>query len=334
MVLISVNHEIYSTFAPLITKTMKKTILLLFIVSLFTQFAAAQMALPGSLTVKSDDGSKFYLELNGRRYNDKPQAKVRIEDLPATTYDAKVVFENNARPQLSRNIMIADDRGKAQDVTYSIKKNKKGKMALNPYAASPAYGNSPRPDDCVVYCYDNPYYVVAGPGMYPPGIPYPGSYPPGPGMGNNGTVVTTTTTTTTTTTGGGNYGYPPNPNGGYYGGQNGYPVYDQPVYDPAAGPCRYAMPAADFEQAKAIVKDNSFDDTKLSTAQEIITSNCVTAVQILEITKLFAFEQTKLEFAKFAYLNCIDKNNYFKVGNALKFEHSKKELNEYIRSVK
>lgn len=320
---------------------MKKSTFLFFIVSLFTQFAVAQMAQPGNLTINSEDGSKFYLELNGRRFNDKPQAKVRIEDLPATNYDTKVIFENNARPQISKNIMIADNTGKAQDVTYTIKKNKKGKLTLSPYATAPAYQNSPRPDDCAVYCYDAPYYMIAGPGMYPqPGIPYPGTYPSGPGIGNNGTVVTTTTTTTTTV-GGGNYGYPQNPNGGYYGqngnyngGQNGYPVYGEPVYNPAAGPCRYAMPAADFEQAKATVKDNSFDDTKLSTAQEIITSNCISAVQILEITKLFAFEQTKLEFAKFAYLNCIDKNNYFKVSNALKFEHSKKELNEYIRTVK
>lgn len=337
MLLFYVNLKIIHIFEPLTNvEIMKKITLLMLVATLFSQLVNAQMAQPGILTVRSEEGLKFYLELNGERYNEKPLSIVRIEDLMDDDYDCTIIFENNSKSQIRKTVMITDDKRKAQDVTYIIKKNKKGRRGITRHTAVPVNYNAPRPENCVTYCYGNPYHIIAGPGAFPlpaipqPGVvPYPGNYPGYPAGNNGGAVVTTTTTTTTTTTGGGNYGYP-NPTGNYPG-QNGYPVYGEPVYDGSA-PCRYAMPAADFEQAKATVKDNSFDDTKLSTAQEVISTNCLSSAQILDLIKLFAFEETRLKVAKFAYGYCIDPNNYFKVSNAFKFEHSKQELNEYIRS--
>jgi hypothetical protein len=320
---------------------MKKITFLLLLFTFLTQVCIAQRASAGkgNLTFYSVDGSKFYLELNGVRYNERAQESVRIEELPNTLlYNCKIIFEDSRNSYLEKKkITIADANGKPQDVTFRIIKTRRGARTLSLYSIVPIQPNMQRPENYTTYCHDNPRQIIAGPGYSAPPVrgqngnaSYPGVRGGSP---SNGTTVTTTTTTTTTTNGS-NYGYPNQ-------GGNGYPnnSYNEPIrhqdggdnYGNIPGACRYAMPAADFEQAKATVKDNSFDDTKLSTAQEIISSNCISAAQVLELVKLFNFEATKLKLAKFAYANCIDKNNYFKVSNAFSFEHSKTELNDYIR---
>jgi hypothetical protein len=47
--------------------------------------------------------------------------------------------------------------------------------------------------------------------------------------------------------------------------------------------------------------------------------------------KLFSFEATKLEFAKYAYNKVSDKENYYLVNDAFQFESSIEELNENIK---
>jgi hypothetical protein len=45
---------------------------------------------------------------------------------------------------------------------------------------------------------------------------------------------------------------------------------------------------------------------------------------------LFDFENTKLDFAKFAYDRTYDRANYYKVNDAFEFESSIEDLNRYI----
>ncbi|MFM7683799.1 MAG: DUF4476 domain-containing protein [Bacteroidota bacterium] len=47
---------------------------------------------------------------------------------------------------------------------------------------------------------------------------------------------------------------------------------------------------------------------------------------------IFGFEETKLDFAKFAYDYCFDVNNYFLVNDAFTFDSTKDELNEYLQT--
>jgi hypothetical protein len=48
--------------------------------------------------------------------------------------------------------------------------------------------------------------------------------------------------------------------------------------------------------------------------------------------QLFTYEDSKLEFAKYAYDYTYDIDNYFMVNDAFEFETSIDELNEYIES--
>ena len=56
------------------------------------------------------------------------------------------------------------------------------------------------------------------------------------------------------------------------------------------------------------------------------------ASQVKEVMGLFSFEESKLEFAKFAYDRTTDKNNYYIVNDAFDFEASIEALDNYIKS--
>jgi hypothetical protein len=79
-----------------------------------------------------------------------------------------------------------------------------------------------------------------------------------------------------------------------------------------------------------VIKGMNFDDSKLSAAKQIASSNYLCVVQIVQICKLLSFDNTKLDFAKYAYQNCVDKNNYFQLNEVFSFDDSKKELLKYI----
>jgi hypothetical protein len=91
------------------------------------------------------------------------------------------------------------------------------------------------------------------------------------------------------------------------------------------------MSSTDFSDAKKTIVESSFDDTKLNTAKSIASANCLSADQIVQICNLFSFEESKLDFAKFAYEYCTDSKNYFKVNNVFSFSSSKDELSEFVQ---
>ena len=91
------------------------------------------------------------------------------------------------------------------------------------------------------------------------------------------------------------------------------------------------MSSSSFNSAKQTISKQSFDDTKLTTAKQILKTNCLSAAQIKEIMLLFSFEATRLELAKFANDRCVDKNNYFLLNDAFQFESSVEELNNSIK---
>ncbi len=55
--------------------------------------------------------------------------------------------------------------------------------------------------------------------------------------------------------------------------------------------------------------------------------------EVKDICMIFSFEESKLDFAKFAYTRCTDRNNYFKVTEVFSFSSSTEELNAYTSPV-
>lgn len=293
-----------------------------------------------SLTIFSEDGYKFYLVLNGQKQNTIPMTNVRIDGLSQPNYAVKILFEDPSKPEISKNVPVTDPGTSAfADVTYKIKTTKDGELKMRYFSATPVAPNYVPPPDVYVMHYGQPA-PPPPPGMggttvtqttvtqTTGGMPVGGagaSISVGGGMGGvnmninisdpNMTSTTTTTRTTTTTTSTG------------YGG-NDYD--DAPPPPPARGnTCRFPMDATSFRSAKETINKASFDETKLSTAKSVLSSNCVSTDQVVALCNLFSFEASKLDFAKFAYDRCTDRNNYFKVGNVFSFDASRTELNEY-----
>lgn len=111
-----------------------------------------------------------------------------------------------------------------------------------------------------------------------------------------------------------------------------YIVNEETVVPPMP-PMPFGMNQQDYEDAYQLISEESFDSSKLALAKQVISSNPMTASQILEICKLFSFESNKLEFAKFAYTNCVDKNKYYLLNEAFSYNSSKRELDEYIKGL-
>lgn len=150
-------------------------------------------------------------------------------------------------------------------------------------------------------------------------------------MNTNMTVSQTSTSTSTTTTSGNanNMTRPDNTP------RNNNPeIQDRNINQPKpanANGCYSAMAPDAFTSAKTSISSKSFEDTKLTTAKQIAGSNCLSSMQVKEIMGLFSFEDSRLEFAKYAYGRVVDKNNFFMVNDAFKFSSSVDDLNEFLQ---
>lgn len=107
------------------------------------------------------------------------------------------------------------------------------------------------------------------------------------------------------------------------------------IYVPGyTGPigCPIPMSANNFSSIKKTISNTDFEHTKLSTAKTIVGTSCLTTDQVIEVCRLFDFEHSKLDFAKFAYSKTYDRGNYHKVNNVFDFNHSKEELNAFVQN--
>jgi hypothetical protein len=92
----------------------------------------------------------------------------------------------------------------------------------------------------------------------------------------------------------------------------------------------YEMTDADFNQAKESLRKDWFENTRLTTARQIIDKNYFTSRQVKDLMLLFTFENNRLDIAKYAYSKTVDKGNYFIVNDALSSTSKKEELNLFI----
>lgn len=308
----------------------------------YTFLAAAGMSigalmaqLPSRITVFSEDGNPFYLIVNGIKQNDRAMTNVLVDGLTMPNYKVKVIFEDPALPAIDKMIQTVDVDGNPSEVAYRIRRNKKNELVMNVFSFTPIaqavqYNQSNVPPTMGVVNFRTSESVsntmVVGSSVTTTtttvGTPMGGGVNVdvidpvtgervnmNVGLGFGGASVTTTTTTTSQSSG--NIG--------------------QPVPQQSQG-CMYAMSSRDFESAKASIRGQSFEDNKLSTAKTIANSNCLTAEMVKDICGLFSFEESKLDFAKFAYARCTERSRYFIVNDVFSFSSSTEELNSYIAS--
>ncbi len=292
----------------------------------------AQMQTGGNLTVFSEDGDAFFLILNGEKQNDVAQTNIRIEDLPQPYYSAKIIFADKSLASISKaNLMITDADGKLMDVTYKIKKDKNNKVKLNYYSMIEVKQDFMPPANMYVRQWGQPQPQYQGGGVRQTtttttqqgtGV---GASLNMPGMNVNISIsdpddmnVSSHHQTTTATT-----------THHQVNQQSNQPTFSTPQRGCVNN---WPMNAGDFASAKKTINESSFDDTKLTTAKSIVSSNCLSTDQIVQVCNTFSFEDNKLAFAKFAYKYCTDPKNYFKVNNVFSFSSNKEELSEFTQN--
>ena len=332
---------------------MIKRILIFAIISSLGLIANAQSA---NLILFTENGENFTAILNGIRQNAKPETNVKITGLNTEFYKLKVIFDNQALGERNFNINLA----LGEETTYCIKKNNKGEYVTRFMSNVPLdQAPSTAPAQTVVVYNANPAASsnssttvthqqttttnTNGTGNSDNVNINLGINVDGMGGGINMNVSgadmaggssvqsTTTTTTTTTHTSSGNF----EDHSGHNHPNNPAPV--QVVYLPGYnGPigCPVPMSPNDFSDLKRTVDAKTFEDTKISIAKQVVSSQCLLTSQVKELLGSFTFEANKLEMAKNCYAHTYDIGNYFKINDVFTFESSTEELNEYIQSRK
>lgn len=313
------------------------------------------------LVVFSNNGEKFYLYVNGVKQNANYETNIRVTNIQQPWVKVKVVFEDNKRiPDLTKTVQFVwgAEQKKGWEFVYQIV-NKKGKYQLKPFSAAEISVQKSEGQAVLNYISEEPSTsnstnvthangspnanvsqtvtsttVVTGGGTQNPspngcvGISFNVSPTGGniqihdgiSGNVNSNTGYTTSVVSTTVVTNTSN-------SSGVSSTTTSSPANVSPKVEPSMS-C--AVTDTEFEQMKASIKAKAYEDSKLTMAKQITKSKCLKSSQVREIMKLFSYESTRLEFAKFAYNKVIDKDNYYLVNDAFQYETSIEELNESI----
>lgn len=262
-----------------------------------------------------------------------PQSDVRVEDLNQPYYNTKIRYEDKSMMDISKNnLMITDVDGIYMDVTYKIRryKNNKTKSKMNYFSAiSVASDFIPSSNVHVVHYVQPQPIIVQQLGGISQTTTITTTQNEGTSIGvcisvggvnmgvsindsmGNGAVSQTTTTTTSSSAGARH-------------GNNA-----ELTRGCSENSC---MTSGDFNAALSTIKKQNFEDTKLKTAKQVSTANCLNVDQVMQIANLCSFEDNKLEVAKFAYDYCIEPRNYFKLNCIFSFSSNGEEPSDYVQS--
>lgn len=300
-----------------------KSIMRIFLLSLMICFFAYAQ---NDLVVFAKEQEKFFVFVNGIRQNLKADNNVRITRIIHPKIHVRIKFENPFIPEFTQTVffLLNGEEKRNWEFVYYLKKNKNGKWKLTFYSAAPLNGivEPQYPSDQSIVPYHEDEWIY---------------HPPAPTQSNqpgNTPLNQTVTTTTVISSGGVN-----TQQGGVIiniGLPNAQPTQttitsstiSTSVPSLNASPC--SLSEAGFSELKKSISSKNFDNSRLEIAKQVAKTKCLKSAQVRDIMKLFSFEETRLEFAKFAYKKTIDKENYFLVNDAFQFETSVSELNDYI----
>jgi hypothetical protein len=145
------------------------------------------------------------------------------------------------------------------------------------------------------------------------------------------TTTRTTTTTTTTSAAAATARPQPTPAAPAPAPVKEPEVYRMPGYSGPIG-CGMPMSSTEFADARKSIESKSFEETKMTMAKQIGRDRCFTVDQVKSVMGTFSFEDSKLEFAKYAYDRTHDIGNYYKLNDAFTFESSVDDLNTFLES--
>ncbi|MCC9165293.1 DUF4476 domain-containing protein [Pontibacter harenae] len=109
------------------------------------------------------------------------------------------------------------------------------------------------------------------------------------------------------------------------------PINPENPYHNPNDRCRNLLTSYDMDRLIESMKSRSFESTRLSIAREALRNASILSEDLKFLLDQFEYESTRLEYAKFAYDYVCDKERFYYVYDALKFDMSVRELEEYTR---
>ncbi len=272
----------------------------------------------------SEDGYPFSLIMNGVKQNDKPQTNVEVTGLSSPSYKIKIIFEDKTKPSINKVVYTKP----GLEITYRIKKNRKGENVVRYFTENPIRETRFETDEIVEERFiddNNSKGIHIDMDVNETGINYNVDTPDGSVNVNANVDI---------------YGEDVQYSENVVEKENAYidenpdeQIYQMPGYSGKIG-CNWPMERYEFERAKNSIANKDFASDKLRLAKQIVNSNCFTAQYVKEFVEIFDFESDKLKFAKYAYLHTFDISNYYIVNDVFEFSSSIKELDDYINSVR
>ena len=269
----------------------------MFLITVMSIISTSVFAQYGTLTVTSNSNQKFWLFIEDVLQNEYSTHSIRIQGLQLAAYRVRVEMDNADNNCVGQIVQISHLPHQNNYLVSRDRQNNylfgKTNMQANPFFVQ----NVILPNYAHLSAYQQYLYPGFNPNANYGQSQHKGSTYRGYQQGGRG----------------GNQGHGNQPHGGKQG-------YGTPS----------CMPMPDFNRAFAVIQGETFENSKLSTAKQITSNNYLCVAQIVQICKLFSFENTKLDFAKYAYHYCVDKNNYFQLNEVFTYSSSKDELRKYI----
>ena len=78
------------------------------------------------------------------------------------------------------------------------------------------------------------------------------------------------------------------------------------------------------------LKAMSFDSDRLALGKAIVAATPMKASQIARLAQAIDFSNSQVDFLKYAYTYCVDKENYYRTVDVLTFSSDKKKVLDYI----
>lgn len=309
-----------------------KSYFLSLIVLLLPLFSMAQA---NSLTVYTEGREKFTLTLDGKQQNAVPKDEIRIEQLKKSHVDVQVVFKDNSIAPITDNLRVVDPDGNPADVTYKIITNGESKYIFKLLSCVPATGgytsHEENDDEATGHYYDPTAPIAVKQNTVNSQQNSSGSVTGMPGasqpMQNMSNVEQSGVNTMNNTIANRNISQ----NADLQTTTVKYSLDDGRTRANTGG-CDHAMDDASFKDAKESVMSKDDEISKVIVAKSIVDDNCLTAQQVYDMCKVFSFEKSRLDFAKYAYVRTVDPANYSVVNNCFEFDKSKQELAAYMKS--
>lgn len=141
--------------------------------------------------------------------------------------------------------------------------------------------------------------------------------------------------------------------GGYYGRgprppyPPARPAYPEPEYGPIYPPdernpryededryatSSYTMSSQEVDELLHAVQRQSFDDGKLAIIREALRETTLPSDDARRLINTISFDRNRIELAKYLYARVDDRQNFYRVYDALQYQSSIREVQQYVES--